>query len=1163
MSSSILWACRSTALCAYGRIVTLTRTPQADEHAVPPPPLRPSRLGSWWVIVGFALILLSALGWRFIADPSLSAPTRDPAWYTWRASVILEDDPGSIAGDWGPDNLFSGGYRVTVPLTGALLQRVAGISTYSFSAFLMLGIPILTGLALGAGAFRSRGDPLVVLLTMLATAGLFLTTPYVGYLDNITVLFLLCLIVAFADAARTSWGARVAIVMISMVAAFTHPTTCVLFGVSLMGVWGTHLLTSRFRLGSAMRSDGPLLLSTGFGMITGLALWVVGIWGPGGPELLKDAALPPPYTAEFFRQRLIEWVTSMQPAITFPLILLAIVSTILIARRTRTPVAQYEQVSIWWMFPFAGVLTFLLGQAIPYYRFMNATAAPMALTGLGALVAVRWLYRGEGARRIAGAVGALVVVGALLYAFIDPAMNRWAQQDNQWAPQSVRTSLAAAREVVVNAGERPIVLIVNYGNTDDETGSNTTYGWAKTYTNVFRTGLPGDVAKYQVTYVGTVEDFGRSVASDGPSENYRDTTRSHWNEVRRRLTTYPEPPVVFLIGEYYAGRCNGMPKGQCKADDEQAAFERATADAIEIGPGTYVLTGEGFYEPPAEVIGRARAAAEAAAARFADPPGPLNDLPHQARVLAGLFLLAVLPGLLAAPFFGLKDTPSRIALIPGTSIVMSLLAGIAVLGVWRGPLSEVKAWFVVAVAVGAGAALRFGRGAILRALSAFGGFFNRLFSQFSNRDFATLMSVQFLTQAGQGVVQGAIGKSIAFGGQKGFDVQNVPSADYLLQVILLLYVPYTLLSPFIGVVIDRFERRRIVWWSNLITASVVAAVALAFLLPLGEGTTEGNVGATAALVLGLLAAQAVIRVTLAVKSAAIPDVLSGRDLLQGNALSQAGGALFQIVGIAFAFGFGAVLPAWLVVFVGALVLGVGAFVARRLRHIEAEPHVTAFAQEARRVVQSITNGIREVASRPAAALGLLGFQMLRYQFWGFGLFIFALYAKNLVEGGGESQVPTLLSGGVGLIGGVLGLVLAQAWKDRVPPVRLLLVSMTLLGAGTLVFGSLVSVAGFAGMLFVGFFAFFVGKISADTIVQQAMPDDFRGRAFALFDIAYNLGFIVPALILSLVWIENDPGRTRVILMASGAVFLLLTAAIAAWARRIRDRFAPQDDLIEA
>jgi MFS family permease len=1144
--------------------VTLTRTSQADEHAVPPLSTPSSRLGSWWVIVGFALILLLALGWRFIADPSLSAPTRDPAWYTWRAGVILEDDPGSVAGDWGPDNLFSGGYRVTVPLAGALLQRVAGISNYSFSAFLMLGIPILTGLALGAGGFRSKRDPLIVLLTMLATAGLFLTTPYVGYLDNITVLFLLSLIVAFADSARTSWGARVAVVLIAIAAAFTHPTTCVLFGVSLMAVWGTHLVTSRFRLGSALRSDGPLLLSTGFGMIAGLGLWVVGIWGPGGPELLKDAALPPPYTAEFFRVRLGEWVSSMQPAITFPLILVAIVSTILVARRTRTPAGQYEQVSIWWMFPFAGILTFLLGEAIPYYRFMNASAAPMALAGLGAFVAVRWLLRGEGRRRVAGALGALVVVGALVYAFAEPAMNRWAQQDNQWAPQSVRTSLAAAREVVVAGGERPSVLIVNYGNSDDATGSNTTYGWAKTYTNVFRTGLPGASAKYQVTYVGTVEDFRADVPSGGPSKNYRDTSTSHWNELRARRSAYPEPPVVFLIEEYYAGLCNGIPEdGECSEEVEQAALERAVAESIEIGPGTHVLTGEGWHEPPADVIERARAAAEAAAARFADPPGPLDDLPHQGRVLAGLFALAVLPGLLAGPFFGLKDTPSRIALIPGTSIVLSLLAGIAVLGVWRGPLTEAKAWVVVAIAVGAGAALRVGTAAILRALDAFGAFFERLFSQFSNRDYATLMGVQFLTQAGQGVIQGAIGKSIAFGGQEGFDVQNVPSADYLLQVILLLYVPYTLLSPFIGVVIDRFERRRVVWWSNIVTSVVVGVVALAVLLPLGPGSTEGNVGATAALIGGLLAAQAVIRVTLAVKSAAIPDVLSGRDLLQGNAVSQAGGALFQIVGIALGLGAGGFLPGWLLVLGGAVVLGIGAMVAMRLRHVEAEPHVTTFAQEARRVIRTIANGVREVAARPAAAVGLSGFQMLRYQFWGFGLFVFALYAKNLVERGSDSQVPTLLSGGVGLIGGVLGLIVAQALKDRVPPIRLLLVSMALLGAGTLVFGGLVSVAGFAGMLFVGFLTFFVGKISADTIVQQAMPDDFRGRAFALFDIAYNLGFIVPALILSFVWVENDPGRTRAVLVASGAVFLLLTGAIAAWARRIGDRFAPQDDLIEA
>ncbi len=156
----------------------------------------------------------------------------------------------------------------------------------------------------------------------------------------------------------------------------------------------------------------------------------------------------------------------------------------------------------------------------------------------------------------------------------------------------------------------------------------------------------------------------------------------------------------------------------------------------------------------------------------------------------------------------------------------------------------------------------------------------------------------------------------------------------------------------------------------------------------------------------------------------------------------------------------------------------------------------------------------------------------------------------------------MLSGVGGLVGGALGMIVAQKVKDRVPPVRLLLLSMALLGAGTLVGGVFVSVAGFAVMLFIGFFSFFVGKISADTIMQQSMPDDFRGRAFALFDIAYNLGYIVPALILFLIWTEDSEATTRSILLVSGVVFLGLTAAVASWARRIRAQLAPQDDLVE-
>jgi hypothetical protein len=1125
--------------------VTQTASGRSAEAASSPDP-RPSILGSWWLIIGFAVLLLLILGGQLIRHPTWTAPTRDPAWYTWRANLILQSNPADIAREWGPGGVFSAGYRVTVPLAGALLQRIAGISPYSFSAFLMVAIPVLTGLAFGAGAYRARRDPLVVLLMMFTSAAMFLATPYVGYLDNIMVLFLLSVIVAFAGAARTSWGARAAVFVTAMAVAFTHPTTAVLFGAALAAVFAFHFLTSRFSLGSALRSDGPLLMATGFGMITGLLCWLVGIWGVTAK--LSDAALPPPYTKDFFIQRLIQWVASLNPLITGPLIVVAIASAILAARRRREPADQFTVVSAWWLFPFAGVLTILTG-TLPYYRFLNATAAPIALAGLGAFVAVRYFLRMDGRARVAGILGALLVVASIGWLLTDGLTHRWVTESNQWANENVRTSLAAVNVVVAAAGERPNILVMNYNDANDDTGSNTAYGWAKTYTNVFRTGLPGASEQYSATYLGTVQNFesGRPTASGSDGAMYTEWSKRYFDETQARRASYPAPPVAFLVGQYYTGHVD-LP-----AD---------TAGATQVGPDVWVLNGPDLWTPPPDVVAQAKAASEAQQQAFADHPGPFGNPLHTLRVLLCLLLLVVVPGWIAAPFFELDDAPSRVALIPAMSIVMTLMSGIVLLAVWRGPLTTSKAWAVLGVTIGAAAVLRFARAPVVRAFDGVGGFFDGLFSSFSNRDFAVLMGVQFLAQAGQGAIQGAIGKSIAFGGEKGFDVSTVPSADYLLKVVLALYVPYTLISPFIGVFIDRFQRRRVVAWSNVITAAVVTGVAAAVILPLGKKTSEGDVTATVALVVALLAAQACVRVALAVKSAAIPDVLSGKDLMQGNALSQAGGALFQVMGIAFALGASKALPAWVIVVAGAGVLLVGALVARRMQHAQQKVPDTSFGHEAARVLQSIASGIKEVAARPAAALGLTSFQMLRYQFWGFVLFTFALYGKNLVQGGDASNLSLLLSGLSSLIGGALGLVLAQRWKDRIPPIRLLLASMIALGSACVVFGASPSTTGFAGLLFVGSFSFFLGKISADTITQQAMPDGFRGRAFALFDIAYNLGFIVPAVILSFVWIEDDSTRTRAILVASGVVFLALTALVTAWSRRIRSQFAPQDDVVD-
>ena len=376
------------------------------------------------------------------------------------------------------------------------------------------------------------------------------------------MLFLLCAILPFLGPSRTSWGARIPVFLLSIAAAFTHPTTCVIYGVVLMAVFGWHFLTSRFSLGSALRSDGPMLMAAGFGMIAGLAMWVVGIWGPAAK--LSDAALPPPYTKEFFLARLGQWVGSLQPLIIGPLIVVAVVSTILMARRERKPAGTYEIVSIWWMLPFLGCFTFLTSAVVPYYRFMNATGGASCRSPRSAR---SWRSAGssaDGAKRAAGILASVAIVGALGWVFSDGLSNRWASEKAQWIDEGARISLAAVHEVAAEAGVRPNVFIANFGDTA------TAYGWAKTFTNIMRTGLPGDLAQYSATYFGTRENYLAGQPTVGEDEGYTQTSKDYFEEVQAQAARYTDEPVVFLVGQFYKGDVD---------------VEQALVSGVSIGPG--------------------------------------------------------------------------------------------------------------------------------------------------------------------------------------------------------------------------------------------------------------------------------------------------------------------------------------------------------------------------------------------------------------------------------------------------------------------------------------------------------------------------------------------------------------------------------------------------
>jgi hypothetical protein len=78
------------------------------------------------------------------------------------------------------------------------------------------------------------------------------------------------------------------------------------------------------------------------------------------------------------------------------------------------------------------------------------------------------------------------------------------------------------------------------------------------------------------------------------------------------------------------------------------------------------------------------------------------------------------------------------------------------------------------------------------------------------------------------------------------------------------------------------------------------------------------------------------------------------------------------------------------------------------------------------------------------------------------------------------------------------------------------------------------------------------KVAVDTLVQEALPDGYRGRVFAIYDITYNMARVVAGGIAVMLFPGDAPSALREAgsLVAIGAVFVLFTPALPAWIGRV-------------
>ncbi len=628
-----------------------------------------------------ALVLLWIYGWPFIANPLRVAPTKDPAYYTWRIEALVSEKPGVLQHIRGAFDMFGGGYRVANAVIGAFLREIADISLINVTVFIMVGVPVVTSLLLAGFAYRQRRDPLIWHATALGSAGLLLTPPYVGYMDNLLCLLLLAAAIWFIGPSSDSWAARIALFVFLLAAGMTHPTTLAFFILTLFFIAAGRFVLRGFRLTATLRDDLPMLVVGVAAVVVTYVIWKVGIWGPRAS--LSEAALPPPYSSGFFIDRTLEWFEAMRPVLNG--VLFAIAAVALVAMGRRSAEDDLARVSLGWLLPLVGLFGFVIGLTYPYYRFLNTTLAIPLLVGLGAFFALRFLFDAVelgGAGRLA-LIGVLAVVFVLATNFTSGLVSSgWINPGNQWITVDQRRELGLLRSQLAASVPpgRPVVFVI-----DSNESTFKIWGFTKLSGNTSRFGLPRGQIDQGYLYLGSLRNYlaGRPTLRGEPT--YDKLSRALLRGVQH-VTAGSGPPVTVVVDSFNATGANtDVAAGRVPPPGKGDVWVLNDRGLTRYSHGTKVAS-----VPLPRTL----------------PGSTGSGWPHLLRIVGALALLA-LPGWLAfrslVPEGG---TALGLGMVPALAAALLVLVGIFSLAIERAPFSGALIWSAVLAACVIGGLLR-------------------------------------------------------------------------------------------------------------------------------------------------------------------------------------------------------------------------------------------------------------------------------------------------------------------------------------------------------------------------------------------------------------------------------------------------------------------------
>lgn len=390
------------------------------------------------------------------------------------------------------------------------------------------------------------------------------------------------------------------------------------------------------------------------------------------------------------------------------------------------------------------------------------------------------------------------------------------------------------------------------------------------------------------------------------------------------------------------------------------------------------------------------------------------------------------------------------------------------------------------------------------------------------RWFVRLLGVRVAGQTGDGLVQVALASYTLFSDDQAGAAELAAAA----AVVLL---PYSLLGPYAGVMLDRWSRRQVLLVGNAVRAAVLAVL---------TGVVAGGLPALWVYAVALVA-LGVNRFLLSGLSAALPHTVPAASLTAANAVTPTVGTGAFVVGLSLAGALrgGLVLPAAgdpvLLALASVTYAGAAALALLLPRALLGPNDALRRGRRPRpgHLVAGLADALAHLRSRPWPSAALLALAGMR--FW-FGLVTVSavLTLRNGApdEGAAVAALGVLSAlTGAGFLAAAFVAPLLARRRGRAVAATTGLVLAATAPVVPAVLDSTAAWWAAGAILGVGAQT---TKICVDAVVQVGVEDDVRGRVFSLYDMLYNTMFVAAA------------GIAAVVLPASGrSVPVLLVCAV--------------------